>query len=687
MSPLGITWARTWGRYCGRRVTAFAVAVTLLAASVVFAFDLAAAEGTTLGIAAVWTLAFAKVLPVFVALVAADLWGGEWRSGRIEALLSAPVRERDLTGGKFLGVWTLSLAVIGFHLLATLVGLRLFAPAALAAVPLAGFLPGFFALALAAAFWCAVTLAVSAVFRGAAVSMAVALALTVALPRAAWYAFVRFFPIEAETFGELPLDEHMLALAGGLVSAKVVAAYLLYALVALFVATLAVAMLRHRSRRAFPVRLTMVVSALVAFAAATLAVILVARLDPKLELPVIGERARFSTRTREILANARGELTLTVFLPRNDRRFRAVSALCKDLQREAAARAGVAITVHHVDPRWNPGSATRLVRRGAKAGSVVFEHGRNLVALSVDTELGERSVADAVLRLTRPPQRRYIYWTRGHGEAAFDDFTASGMSDIARELARDGYENRPLDLVGESAIRSDCALVLVAGAQSAFARSESAMLDAYLRQGGRLLVLLGDTRECGVEPLLPTWGMMPLAAPLPTARTLTGADVVLNEFSDHPVVAPLQGLQLVLESPVAFAPSAAADQLAGADRLVFRPLASGGERVFAAAVERGQGAGEDTAIRPTRIIAVGDALFVMNAGLEKSANANRDFFLNAVNYLAGSAAITAGGIGTQILMTGMDRRARRDFLLAEAVAVPVLALLIMMTVVWRRRRG
>ena len=45
--------------------------------------------------------------------------------------------------------------------------------------------------------------------------------------------------------------------------------------------------------------------------------------------------------------------------------------------------------------------------------------------------------------------------------------------------------------------------------------------------------------------------VLPLPA-LAAPRTLSGTDVIVSDFSDHPVVRPLAGSQIVLEKPVAF---------------------------------------------------------------------------------------------------------------------------------------
>ena len=326
------------------------------------------------------------------------------------------------------------------------------------------------------------------------------------------------------------------------------------------------------------------------------------------------------------------------------------------------------------------------MRLGVDEGSLVFEKGRRREVVPLSDGLGERVCESAIIRLTMPPQRRNVYWTVGHGETSATDYGAWGMSDMARDLARDGYRNATIDLSGDATIPSDCALIVVAGAKDDFSRAEAGRIDTYLRGGGRLLVLTSSADSGGISSLLPSWGLRGAAFQSAGARTVTGSDVIAGEFAEHDISGPLEGSRIILERPVAFMPSAAAEAGTGADRMEFTPLAKSGTSALAAVVERGVGAGTDLSIRPTRIVAIGDATFAMNGQLAARASANRDFFLNCVAYLSGTDASVASGAGLGALVTGFDRAGRLRSLLVTAVAIPSVVALVMLLVAFRRRR-
>ena len=685
MSPVRVTWARTVAQLAKSRSTAFALAVFMAAAAALLAFNLEAAEGSALSLGAVWALSISPILPVLAVLASMDVWSEERRTGRIDLLLASAVRERDFVIGKFFGAWTFLMSAVALSLVSSGAVLWIFAPSVFSGVALMGFIPALFILALQGALWCAVSTMVSSLFRRVASSLCVSLTLLVALPRGIWAGLLAWSHEGRRLLGEMPLDAHALDFASGAFSTGIILMYLLAVALALFINSKAVSSLRLTGRGAAGIRASGAAAVALAFVFAALAGNLVMRADIKFNIPFGQIRSDFSERTKRILSECDGEITVTAYLPRSDRRFRPVGHFLRALKRESDSHGGARVVLRFVDPSWDIAAAQRLVRRGVKENSVVFERGRRLTTVPVKDGFGERICASAIQRVAAPPVGRNIYWTVGHGESAGDDYGTFGMSDIARDLAREGYVNRRLDFSAGSGVPRDCAVLVVPGAKDDFSRMETGMVESYLRQGGRLLVLAPDAERGGVVSLLPGWGLRPAKVTLSGPRTLSGDDVIVSDFSEHELSAPLKGSRIVLGRPVAFTPSAVADAGSGAGKIDFVPLASVCDAVVAAAVERGGGAGDDIAVRPTRIIAVGDASFVMNGMLSARANANRDFFLNCVAYLSGSGKFDSGGSEAGVLTTGMDRGVRGRYLLSGAIAVPVAVFALMLLCFGRRR--
>ena len=685
MSPIRVTFVRTAKRLQTQMSTAFAAGAFLAASAILFAFGLERAEGARMPIAAVWAAAVAPVLPVLAALLAMDVWSDERQTGRIDLLLTVSVRERDFVLGKFLGALAHLVAITAISFVASFCLLWLYAPSALVDASLGDLFSAFAILAAQGALWCAVSVAASAVFYHSAAAAVASAMLTVAAPRGIWAAMMAWSDAGRSAFGEMPLDAHVVDFASGLVSTGVLVSYLTLAGAFLFLAVKIVASYRLVGRRVVAMKLSTGVAVVLSFVFAAMAIALAFRLDVKIDLPVAGSSTAFSPRTRRVLAEAGDDLTVTCFLPRSDSRFRPVGRFLRQLRREAESAGASRVAIRFVDPRWDIGAAERLVRRGAEEASLVFERGRRLAVLPLRDGYGESACASTIRRMMAPPTRRNVYWTKGHGESLFDSYGAFGMSDIARDLAREGYVNETIDLTVDKPVPADCALVVVSGARHDFSRAELGRIEAYLHSGGRLLVLLSTPLE-SLSSVLASWGVRPGDSLRSDVKTISGTDVVVSDFADHVISAPLKGERLVLERPLSFAPSAAAEGGTGADRISFTGVASAGGVALAAVAERGEGAGNDLAIRPTRIVVVGDASFAMNGSLAARANANRDFFLNCIAFLSGTDSGGSSGKGGGVLTANMDRQSRRHHLIWSVLVVPPSVFLLMAAVVIIKRR-
>lgn len=720
-----VMFARTFGRLWPSPTSVVAVAGFLALAGGFFAAALFRGDGGTTPVAALWALAAVPFLPVLAAMLTMRLIADERASGRLELVLTAPVRERDVVFGKYLGALALSAFAIALYSLVPLVALPVCAPALRGQLTVGSFLPATLALLLQTVLWCAVGLLASACFRHAAAAAFASLILMLALPHAVFRASTAWLPVLRARLASMPFEAHIVDLATGLVSLSAIAFYLVLASFALFAATKAVAALRLRGRAGRGGRWSTAVVTVEAFVFACLVVALAMQVDVSVELPVGTDTARMSARTRQILAETHGDVRVTCFLPRRAPEFRAVSRLLRGLEATARSVAGTRLSVEYVDPRWELGRSVALVRKGADEGSLVFRRGgrravvpvRELFASATNGVVavgargvfsGEAACASAIQQLTLPAQREVLYWTTGHGELDFGSYDPSyGLSDIARVLRRDGYVLKTLDLVSAPAVPDDCAALVVAGAREAFSRAETARLAGWLRNGGRLLVLAAPGSNAGVGALLADLGVKVLPYTVVSPRTMAGSDVVARDFGNHPITRPLAGCGVIFASAAPLAAGAAAQvdgttftELVRTDAEAWgesepgtRPWTRdttsepGGPLALAVALERGGGVAKEIALRPARVVVVGDASFVSNGALALRAHANRDLFLNSVAWLAGIDAITASRLSGNAVATGMDRAGWTRFGVAAAFGLPLAVLLAGMVTFLRRRRG
>lgn len=723
-----IFW-RNLSQLAGSTAATAGLGAFLALAGARFIWELLAGEGATTPVAAIWAVAAAPFLPVLGAISTMRMLSEERSSGRLDMLLAAPVLERDIVVGKFLAAWAHMAGAVGAYALMPLAVLPHFAPELGARLAWWGFVPAYAALMMQGALWCACGVMASALFRSAATAgLSAAMAMT-ALPYAAFHAATLWAPALRARVAEMPYEAHIADFATGLVSPATPVFYFALAGFALFAATKAVAMARYCGRGALGRRASTWTVTALAFVFACTAIAFAVRLRVKVEIPLRGAGAEVSARTRQILAETHGTVRATCFMSAKEPGFRAVGRMLRGLEATAREVAGTDLRVEYVDPRWERHKAQRLVARGAKEGSVVFERGRRRICVAVEDLFvkraggvdatgegifaGEAACATAIRRLARPAARETVYWTTGHGEASADSYdAATGMSDIARELRGDGYNLKALDLSVARDVPEDCAVLVCAGARDAFSRVELARLGAWLEKGGRLLALMAPGAKAGAAELLEEWGVKALPFTATSTRTHTGSDVVASDFADHKVTRPLKGSSLLFDGASVLEAGGEGRKAAGnADRTETTALVRTGDEAWgesepgvrpvawdagreprgpltlAAAVERGGGASKDLAIRPTRIVAIGDAGFACNGALAARGNANRDFFLNAVAWLAGLDAIAAVRTAGDAVATGMDRGGWLRFGAAcGGLTGGITALLLLLAAV-RRRRG
>ena len=313
---------------------------------------------------------------------------------------------------------------------------------------------------------------------------------------------------------------------------------------------------------------------------------------------------------------------------------------------------------------------------------------------------GEMTFTSMLLALENPKPLT-AYFLQGHGEPALDDSGNVGYLKFGSILAQNYIAAINLQLLGDSAVPMDCNLLIIAAPTVPLSELELQKIDQYLAQGGRLFVLFNYAsirQPTGLEPILQRWGVNVVADFVKDLKsTVTGDDVVVRRFSQHPVVNPLTqlSLQMVRPRPVGRVewqhPSANApqvDEIAASSpdsTLAGDPAEPARSYPLMVAVEQKSVAGVANPRGNTRIIVVGDSIFLGNYYIQGGANA--DFAGYAVNWLLDRTTLLKG-IGPRsvtefrLVMTRIQQREVRWLLLG---ALPGVVLLFG-CLVWLARR-
>ncbi|MEW6298260.1 MAG: Gldg family protein [Thermodesulfobacteriota bacterium] len=360
-----------------------------------------------------------------------------------------------------------------------------------------------------------------------------------------------------------------------------------------------------------------------------------------------------------------------------------------------------------VDMNRNPALARQY--QAVQYGTLVFEsNGRRKGTILGG---GENAVVSALLQVTRSGEK-FIYFLTGHGEGDLENaIPHEGYAKLRGALVDEFYQVRPLTLAQTGAVPEDAAVVVLLGPKAQLLPFEIEALDAYVRRGGALLVLLDVTAPSSLVAFLENYGVrLPDLVAIDPSKRLYAGEMITFRASptarQHPMItsvnaAPIFSLARVVE--------VREDAARG---IIARPILATSGQGWATALENITPDGNavfdegrdvrgpvpiagEVAIRVGdgnqlgRIVVFGDADLVNNALLEQGGN--RDLFVNAVNWLAEDVEQMAARpekqrSGVNQLFLNADQG--RLILLLSTVVLPGFFLVVGVSIYfWRRQRG
>lgn len=318
-----------------------------------------------------------------------------------------------------------------------------------------------------------------------------------------------------------------------------------------------------------------------------------------------------------------------------------------DAEREPARLAGYSVGLPAIS------NGTVLVRSGDKTKLL---YAADMFPVSVDGTafMGEAQLTGAIRYVTAKDMPT-VYFLEGHDEPAM-----TGPFSAARTaLELNVYDVKPLNLQKMGAVPSEAALLIVASPRQDLSDDEFEALDEYMRQGGRVLLLVDAMstntmvlekfnnllHEFGIDItnnlvveedgnshvsdnklyLIPGYAQHSITANLAESRRYTVLPIAMGLLTlDYdqtlvqlePLLAttPRSWMRMDMDNTSA---TRTETDIAG-------PLP-----VAYAASRTGSGYGKGDA----RLVVVGNSTFINNDNID--AYANRDFFASAVNWLVG----------------------------------------------------
>jgi len=437
-----------------------------------------------------------------------------------------------------------------------------------------------------------------------------------------------------------------------------------------------------------------------------------------------------SEKSENILDSLEQEIRVVVFMTPTSPMFDQVHEL---LARYRAASENV--SVEYIDPDREPLKTRQLAEQFgiSVADTVVFVYADRTKYVTSDqmAEMdyssmqygqapsmrafkGEEQFTSAILSLVSPEVPR-VYFVTGHGEASLAPSGGGpgdrSLSVLEEALKRDNIEVADTSLLSGS-VPPDTDVLAIVGPTRAFTEAEVEALDAFLDDGGRLLVALdplitpeGTMRPTRLEAFLAERGVVVHDdLVVDPSRQLPFYDlsaVYLTGFSAHPVTQGMEGLAVLFTVARSLAADGDGAQVVvetsdegwGETDLGMllrgEPVApeesdNPGPAAVAVVVEGATGADAEAELPAYRVAAFGDSDFLSD--LEIANAGNLVLATNAFNWLAAREDLV--GIpprDVEQVSLFLTHQQMRNLLLLVLVAMPAAAIFAGV-LVWRRRR-
>ncbi len=364
--------------------------------------------------------------------------------------------------------------------------------------------------------------------------------------------------------------------------------------------------------------------------------------------------------------------------------------------------------LNYIDPDKKPQQATAAGIKGY--GTLTLEtSGRKQEAKSVS----EEEVTGALVRVLKGSERR-VCVVQGTGEHELTATSADGASLSKDLLERNNYKTQDLNLLRKPEIPKECTVVVLAGPRQEYLQPSVDAVKKYVETGGRLLIALDPPLKLKTEDVatndalvsvLAGWGVTAekdlVIDPSPVNQALgfSAAVVLIQKYESQPIVREMRS------SPTAF-PLARSLSIKTGDKSTVEKLFDTSEDAFAtynlaaaevnpddknnkkgpltlgAAISYNTGQPNVTG----RVVAIGSSSWLQNNILGVRTFANRDLFLNMMNWLSSDEDLISirpkEPENRPIMMTG-----RQVSLLwyTSLLALPLLIIAAGLSVWWRRR--
>lgn len=404
-----------------------------------------------------------------------------------------------------------------------------------------------------------------------------------------------------------------------------------------------------------------------------------------------------SDQTAKTLKNLKNDIYLTYF--DDSRHFDSARGLL-----DRYSNFSHKLHVAYVDPVKKPEVAQADGFR-AMGGVVVRSGSKTEESSSVN----EEGITNAIIRTTKTTQKTICFVT-GSGEVALGDQDRNGASFAKEQLEKNTYKTSTISLLEKPQVPAECSVVVVAGPRRDYLDPAVATLKSYIENGGHVLFAIAPaltssrpgadqaTATPVLDKLVEGWGIGfnndLVLDPQSRMAGFSEAAPLGVSYESQPIVRDLAKIVTVfpITQSLTVTPGKGAEKLVStSDSSVSIPIPKGpisvdpanakkGPFVLGAVASIGSGA------KQGRLVAFGSSGWMSNTAIGMAQVANRDLFLNAINWLsADEDLISIRPKDPEDRRISLTRRQSSVLFLTSVVFLPLMAIAFGVATWWKRR--
>ena len=212
------------------------------------------------------------------------------------------------------------------------------------------------------------------------------------------------------------------------------------------------------------------------------------------------------------------------------------------------------VTVEYVDVDRNPVRARQYEVQAY--GTIVFEYEDRVERVVSNSE---QELTNALIKAVEGEEQT-VYFVQGHGERDPNSSERDGEGSIREALRLDNFGVETVVLAQTGEVPQDANALVIAGPTTDFLPGETDLLDSYLEQGGKVLLMLdppeleGESPKENLEGLAENWGIEignNIVVDASGMGQLLGTDATVPIASSYPPHPITENFNLITAFPLA----------------------------------------------------------------------------------------------------------------------------------------